>query len=154
MNLLQRIASLISLTKVILRIKNEKPKEKRSLKNQSIVIFLLSISEIKLLMNKCQEYVEIVENLTPSLYTQFSIAFNHLKERLSTGIFILRLSLSPFIYKVLFMTLKYVIETPGRAESPSIDHHMDGSETNKSSAPKVDSDFDADTDVDTDYEEN
>jgi hypothetical protein len=52
------------------------------------------------------------------------------------------------------MTLKYVIETPGRAESPSIDHHMDGSETNKSSAPKVDSDFDADTDVDTDYEEN
>ena len=88
MNLLQRIASLISLTKVILRIKNEKPKEKRSLKNQSIVIFLLSISEIKLLMNKCQEYVKIVENLTPSLYTQFSIAFNHLKERLRTGIFI------------------------------------------------------------------
>ena len=98
MNLLQRIASLISLTKVILRIKNEKPKEKRSLKNQSIVIFLLSISEIKLLMNKCQEYVEIVENLTPSLYTQFSIAFNHLKERLSTGIFLFKNYPPPFIY--------------------------------------------------------
>ena len=47
-----------------------------------------------------------------------------------------------------------MLETPGRAESPSIDHHMDGSETNKSSASKVDSDYDADTDVDTDYEEN
>jgi hypothetical protein len=31
---------------------------------------------------------------------------------------------------------------------------MDGSETKKSSASKVDSDFDVDTDVDTDYEEN
>ena len=104
-------------------------------------------------MNKCQEYVEIVENLTPSLYTQFSIAFNHLKERLSTGIFLFK-NYPPPLHLLLFMTLKYVIETPGRAESPSIDHHMDGSETNKSSAPKVDSDFDADTDVDTDYEEN
>lgn len=37
-------------------------------------------------MTKYQERVKDVEELTPRLYAQFSIAFNHLKERLSAGI--------------------------------------------------------------------
>ncbi|KAI9560824.1 hypothetical protein GHT06_011776 [Daphnia sinensis] len=38
--------------------------------------------ETTMLMDRCTKYVTIVEDLTPSLYSQFSIAFNHLKERL------------------------------------------------------------------------
>jgi hypothetical protein len=40
-------------------------------------------------MTKYQERVKDVEELTPRLYAQFSIAFNHLKERLSAGIIVI-----------------------------------------------------------------
>ncbi|XP_046653200.1 uncharacterized protein LOC124343768 isoform X1 [Daphnia pulicaria] len=88
--------------------------------------------EIEKLMTKYQERVKDVEELTPRLYAQFSIAFNHLKERLSA-------------------------ENPGKTEeSLPIDHRMHAPEINeKSSRPstsRIDSDYDADTDVDTDSE--
>ena len=41
--------------------------------------------ENKKLLDKCNKYAKINEDITASLYTRFALAFNHLKGRLDSS---------------------------------------------------------------------
>ncbi|KAK4005339.1 hypothetical protein OUZ56_007055 [Daphnia magna] len=84
--------------------------------------------ETTMLMDRCTKYVTIVEDLTPSLYTRFSIAFNHLKERLES---------ETASTKEEPSKRQSIVNPPQTEERPSISR-MD--------------DYEDDTDIDTDEE--
>ncbi|XP_057372919.1 uncharacterized protein LOC130693741 [Daphnia carinata] len=84
--------------------------------------------ETAMLMDRCTKYVTIVEDLTPSLYTQFSIAFNHLKERLET-------------------------ETASTKDEPSKTQSvLSAPQTQERQSTSRMDDYEGDTDIDTDEE--